>query len=94
MLWPSDVLPTPGGADETEDRAFAEWIKLTNSQEFNDALFNFFQVVVVDVENLPRVGQVDPLFGQHVPRQFSDPVEKRQDHRVFSGHLRHALKPG
>src|SRR3990172_3374645 len=57
---PSDTLPEGGLAysrrtDQAQDRALPLRHELANGEKLNDALFHFFQTVMVGVENLARL---------------------------------------
>ena len=56
---PSEVLPTPGGPDEAEDRAAGVGLELAHGQELEDAVLDLLDVVVVAVEHLARLLEVE-----------------------------------
>ena len=51
MDLPTEVLPTPGGPDEADDRALAVLLELAHGQVLDDALLHVLQAVVVLVED-------------------------------------------
>jgi hypothetical protein len=48
----SEVLPTPGGPDEADDRALRLLDELADRQELEDPLLDLLQAVVVVVQDL------------------------------------------
>src|SRR2546427_11655609 len=77
---PSDTLPEGGlsdsrGTDEAQDRAFSLRHEFTNREKFNNALFHFFETVVVGVENFTRFRKIDLFLGDNAPRQLHQPIE-------------------
>ncbi len=58
MLCPSEVLPTPGGSDEAQDRAFQRVNALLDRQVLDDALLHLFEPVVILVQDLLGAHQV------------------------------------
>ena len=77
-----EVLPTPGGADQTEHLPAQLGRERLDRQKFHDALLDLFQAVMVAVEDGLRLGKVEPLLALFVPRQV--------EHRVQIG-AHHAL---
>src|SRR5207244_11345705 len=77
---PRDTLPEGGlshsrGTDEAQDRAFSLRHEFTNREKFNNALFHFFETVVVGVENFTRFRKIDLFLGDNAPRQLHQPIE-------------------
>ena len=68
---PSDVLPTPGGPDEAEDRAARVGLELAHREELEDPVLDLLDVVVVAVEHPARLLQVEVVVGGHRPRAGS-----------------------
>ena len=64
---PSDVLPTPGRADEAEDRAARILLQLADGEVLEDAVLDLLEVVVVLVEHLAGVVQVEVVLGGDRP---------------------------
>ena len=60
---PSDVLPTPGGPGEAEDRPLLPRRELAHGQVLEDALLHLLEVVVIGVEDLARLIEVEPVLG-------------------------------
>src|SRR5581483_6174880 len=82
-----------GRADEAQDRRLAGRRQLAHGQIFDDAPLDLVEVVVILVEDAPRLGDVDrPLLGQ-LPRQLDQPIQIGAHHAVFAGGFRHALQP-
>ena len=92
MLWPSEVLPTPGGPDEAQDRAAALRVELAHREVLEDALLDLLEAVVVGVEDAARALDVDRLRVELRPRQRDQPVEVGARHRVLAARLGHALE--
>ena len=92
MLWPSDVLPTPGRADEAQDRAAALGIELAHGEVLEDALLDLLEAVVIGVEDPARPRDVDVLRVELRPRQRDQRVEVSAHHRVLAARLGHALE--
>src|SRR3954451_20265844 len=62
-------------SDEAEDRALGILNQLPHSKEFQDAVFDLFQAVVVLVQDLFRSLDVANLFRALLPRYCEQPVE-------------------
>ncbi len=90
---PSDVLPTPGGSDEAEDRALRLGVEPAHGEELEDPLLDLLDVEVVGVEHLARVPEVEVVGRRRVPRQRGEPLEVGADHAVLGGGLRQLLQP-
>src|SRR5580698_2604902 len=62
-------------SDEAEDRAFRIFYELADGQEFEDAVFDFFEAVMIFVEDF--FGAVDGarFLGLLLPRHGEEPVE-------------------
>ena len=55
----SEVLPTPGGAEEAEDRALDVRVELADREVFEDAVLHLLEPGVVGVEHLLGPVQID-----------------------------------
>ena len=86
-------LAHAGRADEAEDRALAFGVELAHGQEFENALLDLGQAVMVLVQDAARLGDVDALFGELRPRQLDQPIEVAADHGVLGARLGRALEP-
>ena len=63
------------GTDETKDFAFDGSAEFTDGEEFEDAVFDLGEAVVVGVEDRPSVCEVVVFWGMSSPREGGDPVE-------------------
>ena len=90
--WPSDVLPTPGGPDEAEDRPLHVALELPHREVLDDALLDLVEVVVVLVEDAARFDGIEAVLGRLRPRHVQHPVDVGADHLVLGRGLRHALE--
>ena len=61
--------------DEAQDRTLGVVLELAHGEKLEDALLDFFEVVVILVEHCARVLDVEVVFGRHAPRQADEPVE-------------------
>jgi hypothetical protein len=86
---PSEVLPTPGGADEAQDRRLELVHALLHREVLDDALLHLLEAVVVGVEHLDRVGEVAADLALLAPRQAEQRVDVVAHDRRFRGHRRH-----
>ena len=59
--WPSEVFPTPGRADETEDRPLQISLELADGEVLDDALLDLVEIVVVLVEDATRFDRIEPV---------------------------------
>ena len=92
MLWPSEVLPTPGGPTKHRIGLLPCGLELAHRQVLEDAPLDLLEPVVVLVEDAPRLGDVDRVLAQLRPRQLDQPVEVGAQHRVLGRGLGHALQ--
>ena len=83
MLWPSEVLPTPGGPTNTGSGSCLG-IELAHRQILEDAPLDLGQAVVVLVQDAPRLGNVDGVLARLRPGQLDQPVQIGAHHRVLS----------
>ena len=79
MLLPSDVLPTPGGPDEGEDRAADLVGEGAHREVLEDPLLDLLEAVVVLVEDPGGLLDVELVVGRDVPGQADQPVHVRPD---------------
>ena len=93
MLWPSEVLPTPGRPDEAQDRTAALRVELAHGQVLDDALLDLLETVVIGVEDAARAPDVDVLGVELRPRHGDQRVEVSARHRVLAARLVHPLEP-
>src|SRR5256885_11669666 len=76
-------LADAGRPEETKNRAVTLRIELAHGQIFDQPLFNFFQIVVVAIEDLLRLIEIKIVFAQFVPRQIGDDLDVTDNHRKF-----------
>ena len=82
-------------ADETEDRALHLFFQLSDGEILENAFFDFFEVVVIFVEDLVRGFEVQIVFRFLGPRQFHHPFQIGANGGGFGGvrvHLLQALE--
>ena len=66
--WPSEVLPTPGGPDEAEDRPReVALLELRDREVLDDPVLDLVQVVVVGIEHLAGLDEVEVVLRLLVP---------------------------
>ncbi len=80
MLRPSEVLPTPGGAGEAEDRAALVGLQPAHGEEVEDALLHRVEPVMVAVEDGARTLEIEGVIGADRPRQRGEPLEGGAQH--------------
>ena len=80
-------------ADEAQDRRLRLRVHLQDAEVFEDPLLDFLQTEVVLVQNLARVGDLEVVFGELVPRQFEHQLEIGADYVVFGRRSRQLLQP-
>ena len=90
--WPSEVLPTPGRADQAQDRALQPLHALRDGQVLDDAFLDLLEAVVVLVEDLLRGRDVVVHLGALLPRHLDQPVDVVAHDRRLRGHRRHQLQ--
>ena len=90
---PSDVLPTPGRADEAEDLAGRVVAELRHREVLDDPVLDLLEVVVILVEHLARARRDRGCRSSSGPRQRRDPVEVRADDAVLGRGGGQALEP-
>ena len=82
-----------GRPDEAQDRRLALRRELAHGEIFDDPPLDLVEVVVVLVEDAPRLGDIDRLLLGQSPGQFDQPIEIGAHHAVFARRFRHALQP-
>ena len=92
MLCPSEVLPTPGRTDETQDGTASLGIELAHRQEFENAALHFLEPVMILIQDRARAVDVELFRIELRPRHRDQPVEIIARHGIFRGALRHALE--
>ena len=75
MLWPTLVLPTPGGPTRQRIEPEMSPLHLADGDEFEDALLDVLQPVVIAIENLACPRQVVGILGILPPGQDGEPIE-------------------
>ena len=91
---PGDRLPQgrlshSGRPDKAEYRPPHIRLQLPDRQVFEYPLLHLFKVVVVFVEDPPRVLDIEVVFRRIRPRQIHEPVEVGPCHRVLGRHAAH-----
>ena len=79
--------------DAAENRPLHAGVQLAHREVLENAIFRLLESAVVVVEHLPAAGEIDDLFGPHVPGQDHEPIEIRPRHRVLGRRHRHAGQP-
>src|SRR5216684_7398845 len=79
-------------SDEAKDGAFGIFYELADGKEFEDALFDFIEAVMLVVENFLSGFDVANLFGTLLPGYGEQPIEIVAAHGGFSGHRRHQFQ--
>ena len=74
---------------EAQDRRFTLRPQLENGQVFEDPLLNFFQIIVIAIEDFPGFDNIDFLRCQNTPRQRDQPIQVRSCHCVLGCCRRH-----
>ena len=78
--------------DEAEDRALGILDQLAHGQEFQNAVFDFFEPVVLFVQDFFRGQDVANFLGLFLPGHRQQPVQIIAAHRGFRGHRRHQFQ--
>ena len=73
--WPSEVLPTPGRADEAQDRRLQLVHALLHGEVLDDALLHLLEAVVVLVQNLLGEREIRADLALLAPRQRHDRID-------------------
>ena len=92
MLWPSEVLPTPGGPDEAQDGAAALRVELAHGQELENAALDLLEAVVILVQDRARPLDVELLRVDLRPGHGDEPVQIGARHGIFGRAFGHALQ--
>ena len=83
----------PGGPDKAQDRlAFLLGFERAHGDVFQDALFGFFQPVVVAFEHPGGVFDIQVILGHFLPGQVEDPIDVGADDAHFGRHGRHLVQ--
>ena len=91
---PERRLADAGRPDEAQDRAGEVVLELRDGEVLEDAVLDLLEVVVVLVENSPRVLQVEVVLRDLVPGQRDQPVEVRADDAVLGRRRGDLLQAG
>ena len=78
--------------DQAQHRATNFLNALLHGEVFEDALFDFFQAVVVGIEDVFGTRQVQTHLALGLPRHLHQPVDVRAHDSGLGGHRRHLLK--
>ena len=81
-------------ADQADDLALDVRIELADGQNFQNALLDLFQTIVVMVQHLAGMGLVQIILGKGVPGQADDGIQIAANHADFgliAGHFAKAL---
>src|SRR5229473_151289 len=79
-------------SDEAKDGAFGIFYELAYGKEFEDALFDFIEAVMLVVENFFGGFDVTDFFGTLLPGYGEQPIEIVAAHGGFGGHRGHRLE--
>src|SRR5712671_5367067 len=71
--FPKRCLSDSRRSDETQNRSLSQGLEFQNGQVFENAFLDLLQIVVIALENFPRMNDVDSLRRQHIPRQRHEP---------------------
>ena len=93
-LWPSEVLPTPGGPTRHRIGPRRFFDALLHGQVLDDALLDLLQAEVVGLQHLLRGGDVQMHLAALLPRRLHQPVDVVAHHGRFGRHGRHELELG
>ena len=80
-------------AHEAQDRPFHVRLEAAHRKIVEDAVFYFFQIVVVGIEDLFGLEDVDLTAARFRPRQHRQPLNVVAGDRIVGCHRRHALQP-
>src|SRR6516162_8839794 len=69
-----------GWPEKTEDCAVSLWIQFPHGQIFDQALLNFFQIVVIAIKHLLRLIEIEIVVTQFVPWQIGNNLDVTHDH--------------
>ena len=86
-------LAHAGRSHKAQDRTLGILHQAAHRQEFQDALFDFLQAVVVRFEHLLGEFQVADFLGFLLPRHRQQPVQIIARNGGFGGHGRHIFQP-
>src|SRR5271163_4951711 len=79
-------------SDEAEDRTLRIFYELADGEKFEDTFFDFFEAVVIFVENLFGVIDAAGFLGLFLPRHSQQPVEIISRDGRLGGHRRHRFE--
>ena len=80
-------------SDEAEDGPLHIRLETAHAQVVEDAILHPLQIVMIQVENLLRLGDVHFAAGRLGPRQHRQPLDVIARERVVGGHGRHPREP-
>ena len=81
------------GPDEAQDRRARVALEAAHREEFEDALFDLVQPVMVLVEDRPCMLEVEVVLGRDGPRHLAHPFQVGTGHRVLGRLRRDAGQP-
>ncbi len=90
---PERRLADAGRTDEAQDRAAQALLQFADGEVLDDPVLDLIEVVVVLVEDRPRLLDVDRVARLLAPRQLHEPVEVGADDAVLGRRLRHFRQP-
>src|ERR1700757_4250097 len=79
--------------ETTEDRAVSLRTEFSYGQIFDQPLFNFFQIVVIAIEDLLCLIEVEIVLAQFVPWQIGNDLDVADDHRKLRARRRYKIEP-
>src|SRR5665811_2139994 len=68
-------------------------LELAHREVFEDAILDPIKTIVIFIQDLPRLANIDLVFGGDVPRQRCQPIKIRLDYTVFSRGWRQFRQP-
>jgi hypothetical protein len=82
--WTAPAKSYPlGRSHETEDRPLQVFLELKNSQVFQYAPFDLFQVKVIFIEDLRSFPNIQSILSGNIPGQIEEPIQVVPGNRIF-----------
>ena len=82
-----------GRPEKTHDRAVPLRIEFPHGQIFDQALFNFFQIVVIAIQDLLRLLEIEVVLAQVIPRKICDDLDVTDDDGELRAGRRNKIEP-
>ncbi len=80
-------------SDQAHDRRLGLGIEFQDRKLFQDALFDFLQIVMVFIQHLASAGQLEDVGGAFFPGQLQDQLQISPRELVIGGGRRQTLQP-